>query len=108
MVMQWTVNSPPLARLVRSQYIPPVESGSSKYMPVNLSKGLSVLFGTSTMYYSVSTKEIRLKFVMPTNYAMLAQLVRALPCHGRGQGFESPTSRQNTAGNSMGSHFVLM
>ena len=27
-------------------------------------------------------------------YGVLVQLVRILPCHGSGQGFESPTRRQ--------------
>ena len=29
-----------------------------------------------------------------TQFASLAQLVRSLACHARGQGFESPTRRQ--------------
>ena len=30
---------------------------------------------------------------MDKHFGPVAQLVRALPCHGRGQGFESPSGR---------------
>ena len=35
--------------------------------------------------------------VVPTKYGPVVQLVRTLACHARGQGFESPSGRHNTA-----------
>ena len=36
MVMQWTVNPPPMARLVRSQYSPPFQSSTTDFDSVSL------------------------------------------------------------------------
>lgn len=49
-------------------------------MPVNPSKGLGVLSGISTICYSVPTKKVRLKFVMPKISCLVHIVVIMLDC----------------------------
>ena len=87
MVMQWTVNPPPMARLVRSQYSPP---------------SFMQRWQSGPMHETANLENRQFKSDPLLQVWIVSSIGRALHCHCRGKGIETPTVRQVLSCSSRG------